>query len=426
MTPSLSESHEQRAIIGATQDHYVMERQVSAAPSPGAAAAEVRRAFAKIATSGGSSSANMSSARSGQGADVFVSTSAGHAEQPSHSLVKSVSQTVTPAARQESEPACQAAFQSELFAEQHTEKFLDSVDVQKEADADSSIREAQRQASTPLARAVSLKGAAAAHTAHAFSRLRGRASTSTAALQQPVPEGNSQDSADSQSAAVAVQSSDMGPHPEHQQQQPEMNSKQSESSAGGVVYDLWGQHSVSTSPASVIDLIQGLPEQDAAEPVIDLFRERPAGQLGRPIRTTGSGSSLSRSEAAALQPSSSQMAGASEDPEGPDSPDMPAPQSAFYHDTAERAEDGESAQGRIHSPMQTQGSETKSAAKWPLSRVDPKGLSPRKRATTLGRKLSGRLSGMLPGVKGKERAKPPSPRQEVRHLLSAELMSNVW
>ena len=398
------------------------------APTPGAAAAEVRRAFAKITSSSGSSSAGNVPSISGSVAPDCRGAKTGtpgHVQQPGSpaspdfvslepgvlreqepttaadsatALSKAESEAAASAAQENEKPARQGMSDQDHCSDQH-ESALPTIlsTVQSNGKLVSSVRDPPMQEQPALGRAMSLKGAAAADTARAFSRLRRRAGTSAATTHPPSPPASRPTSLDGKSATMAALPEIAGP---------EVGSTGRASEPGSsFVMDLWGQQSESSTV--------GLEEYRLAEePVLDLFPECPARQWGRPVNAAGrSLSEASSHTAAAVPPSSQRETGISEDPEALDSPGISVPQSAFEHDTIEGADVSMEARGMQQTPRQPSGSEAKSQVRLPHSRADLKVVSPRKRAS-LGR----RLSGLLPGVKGKERMRVAAATREV-HLL---------
>ena len=398
-----------------------MERQ-TVAPSPGAAAAEVRRAFAKITSSSGSSSTGYSTTRSGRivAASMGAKTGkSGHAEQPA-SPVSPTIDTVKPASLQEqalNEAADSASSlsrrdnQSAADAAEQDEKLtcqtpLDQKHLSDQPqttgtpiaqtieEADSAIREQQMQDHALLGRAMSLKGAAAADTARAFSRLRGRNSYTVAPGPPPSPPVSRHTSPDGKSTSDTAPAWDAEPF---------SGSTGRVSEPGdSFVVDLWGQQSESPS-------IGPVQQQAAEEPFLDLFPESPARQAGKSREDTcNSPSDADNAAVAPEQPSNHGKSHSSDDFGAPYRPSIAVPQSTFCHDTMEGPDASLNTSGVP--PGQPGSSEAKEQVKLPGSR-EVKGASPRKRAS-LGR----RLSGLLPGVKGKERMRTASVTKEVRQL----------
>ena len=76
---------------------------------------------------------------------------------------------------------------------------------------------------------------------------------------------------------------------------------------------------------------------------------------------------------------------------------------------------------RSDSPAEHTHAEAENTVELAQARADRKMPSPRPKRASLGR----RLSGMLPGVKGKERAKAPSASKEVQCLSGALLQKHL-
>ena len=416
---------EQKSECASEKEDTFLEGQTLVASAPGAAAAEVRRAFAKITSSSGSSSAGDVTFRSGsKGAEIGTP---GHVQQPGSpaspdllplepgvagkrahtaaadsviSLTKAESQTASGAAQQNEKPA------SQVSSDQDHDHFLDQHGsaaaailpiVQTLGELGSSVREQPTPEQPALGRAMSLKGAAAADTARAFSHLRGRAGTFPVTAHPPglpVSHPTSLDGTSSTKAVLpGVAEADTGP------------TDTVSEPGSSFVMDLWGQQSESST-------VRLEDYHSAEKPILDLFPERSAGQMGRPVNTAGGSLSDASSHAAAAVPSSLQrQLESSKDPEPLDSPGIAVPQSAFYQHTTERADVSTEALEVQQTPRQPSSNEVKSQVRLPHSRAESKLVSPRKRAS-LGR----RLSGLLPGVKGKERMRAAPATKEVRLL----------
>ncbi len=413
----------------------MLERQNSVAPAPGAAAAEVRKAFAKMVSSSGSSSAGNHSARSGSGAPGSVGAQTGthdQAAQPgvlaspplvsvepevSHqqaeavhsalSLPQAETQPAASAALESKEPARHKFSDQEHFSDQpEIAALADLPTVQSTGEANSSIREQQMPGQAAAGRAMSLKGAAAADTARAFSRLRGRAGASAAALHPPNLPASRPTSLEGKPATVAALPEEADVHditPTDRVSEP----------GSDFILDLWGQQAESST-------VQVEEEYQAAEtPAFDLFPERPAGQMGRPVQAAGTSLLDASSNAAAAEHPSNQMEShmrvKQEAPEALDSPGIAVPQSAFYQAAPERTDVSVDESGLTQASRQPRNNEANSQMRLPHSRADLRVTSPRKRAS-IGR----RLSGLLPGVKGKERMRAAPVTKEVcffQHLL---------
>ena len=406
------------------------------APAPGAAAAEVRKAFAKMVSSSGSSSAGNHSARSGSNSMGVKSGTHGQAEQagllasptlasvePDTSQEQAESANIVESLPQaESQPAASAAQESKqpgrcVFSDQ--ENFSDQPEiaeiaylptVQNTREAESSVREQEMLGQAAAGRAMSLKGAAAADTARAFSRLRGRAGTSAAAVYPPSLPASRPASLEGKPATDAALPEEADVlHTEPADRVSEHGSS--------FVLDLWGQHAES-STAEVEE------EYQAAErPALDLFPERPAEQMGRPVQAAGTSLPDTSSNAAAAEHPSNQRESHIEAPEALDSPGIPVPQSAFYQATPERTDVSVEESGATQVCRQPRNNEANSQMRLPHSRADLRVTSPRKRAT-IGR----RLSGLLPGVKGKERMRAAPVTKEVRPfkcLLDPHMISHA-
>ena len=415
----------QTSELAMEKDVTVLERQTSVAPAPGAAAAEVRKAFAKIVSSSGSSSAGNHSARSGSGAPGSTGAGTGThglAEQPgllafpalgsaepeifqqqaesTHSaknLPRAESQPAASAAQESKKPALDVLSDQDHFSDQPDIAALaDLPTVQNTGEADGSIREQQMPGQAAAGRAMSLKGAAAADTARAFSRLRGRAGTSAAAIYSadiPASRPTSLEGKPATDAALPEEADVPQIKPTERVSEPESSS----------TLDLWGQK----AEGSIVELEE---EYQAAEmPALDLFPERPAGQMGRPVQTAGTSlQDASSNAAAAEQPSIERESTMREAPEALDTPGMTVPQSAFYQAAPERTDVSVDESGLTQNSRQSRNNEASGQMRLPHSRADLKLTSPRKRAS-IGR----RLSGLLPGVKGKERMRAAPVTKEV-------------
>lgn len=420
-----------------------MERQVSATPATDAAAAEVRRAFPKITCTCGSSSGETPRAKSGHGAYNFAqanSGSEGHVEQPSPAAdvpaeSASLHQRPAGAGMQANVAAADTSSgndQRDNVSDQGLHAAVSGVALSQNNAANSIAIEKPRPEPAGVARAVSLKGVAAADTARAFSHLRGRRSASSAAISAPVKA-----TAPAESAPVAAQPPAPASKPEPLHSEPaahgarpaqplaagtlaassppelrQIVSEEAEPDDSGL-FDLWGQQDAGPSSSTGPGGQAGAPEasdpdkllQSTEELLIDFFPERPAAGSSSTVASSSSQATAGNGTAAAQQFGVEPTADMG-DTRATSSSGMPLPQSAFYHDLAEVGDAGQCAQESAHSPRQAQEGEAR--MKLPHSRGEVKGASPRKRAS-LGR----RLSGMLPGVKGKERARTPSAGKEV-------------
>lgn len=414
----------------------ILERQTSVAPAPGAAAAEVRKAFAKMISSSESSSAGNRSVRSGCSASGSMGAKTGtpgQAEQPGSpaspthgahvpdmfqgqartaaadaaiNLNEAETQTPASAAQESKKLAHQASSDQEHFSDQpDTAALAGLLTVQDIAKEDSSSKEQQMHGQVELGRAMSLKGAAAADTARAFSHLRGRAGASAAVPCLPSLPASRPTSLDGKSAGSAAHAGDTEPNEG-------LTDRVSEPESSFVL-DLWGQQSDTSTV--------WMDQHEAADnrPAMDLFPEPPAGRKGRPVKTAGTSLLAETSNAAAAeQPSIQSERTMSEDLEAPealDNPGIAAPQSAFYRTHPEGADVSAHASGLTEISRQPRNNEANGQIRLPHSRVESRVTSPRKRAS-LGR----RLSGLLPGVKGKERMRAAPATKEVcpyEHLL---------
>ena len=414
---------------GALDKENILERQTSVVPAPGAAAAEVRKAFAKIGSSSESSSAGNRSVRSGCSASSFMGAKTGtpgQAKQPASpassthgahvpiihqeqartagadeaiTLNKVDTQTPASAAQDSKKPAHQASSDQEHSSDQpDTASLADLPTVGDIADEDSSSKEQQMHEQAALGRAMSLKGAAAADTARAFSHLRVRAGASAAIPVLPSQRASCPTSPDGKFTASSAHTGDTEPNVGLTDGVSEPESS--------FVLDLWGQQ----PETSTVWMDQHSPADN--RPVMDLFPEPPAERMGRPVKPASTSLLEERSSAvAAEQPSIQRERTVSEDNEAPealDNPGIAVPQSAFHRATPERADVSLEASGMTETPRQPKNAEAHNQMRLPHSRVDSRVTSPRKRAS-LGR----RLSGLLPGVKGKERMRAAPVTKEV-------------
>lgn len=424
-----------------------MERQASAAPAPGAAAAEVRRAFAKITSSSGSSSVGTPVAKSNRDAYSFgaQSSEAGRAEQPSsaafpaptsasqhkpvvprlqlpvaatgtgssnHQAVSQFGQDrdAADAVQHSYESSSQASSLTDRSSDQHALPGMPSD--QKAMDADSSARQGSTQRPF-LPRAVSLKGAAAADTARAFSRLRSRTGKLSVGSEQLCAPASSPRPVTDEAAAAAAQS----PSPDDSAvRQSQHASQQPEEADSQIAFMPQEQHAEASCSANAAGMSQWLPDQvlnkliqSTGEQAVDLWASPPAAQTGRPEDIASSSRSSASTDAAEGWHTSSHMATVEEEAHISSRPSMFLPESAFATELEDRSE---SPRASLGSPRRSDEAGGRSQVKLPHSRADGKGASPRKRAT-LGR----RLSGIIPGIKGKERARASSASKEVQRLM---------
>ena len=420
-----------------------MERQVYATPAPDAAAAKVQKAFAKITCSSGAFPGETTCAKSGHSFYGFAqanSGSEGHVEQPSPAADVSAEsaplhQQPAGAGMQTHVAAADASSGNNLkdsISDQGSLAAVSGVSFSQNHAANSIATDKPRPEPAGVARAVSLKGVAAADTARAFSRLRGRGSISSAAISAPVKAA-----APAQPAPVAAQPPAPASKPAPPHSEPAAHGaepaqplaagtltassppdlRQMVSNEAGPddsrLFDLWGQQDAGPSSSTGPGEQARAPEapdpdkllQSTEELLIDFFPERPAAGSNNTLASSSS-QAIASNETAAAQRFGVEPAPDTGDTRATSSSGTPVPQSAFDQHLAEVGDAGERAEESAHSPRQAQEGEAR--MKLPHSRGDAKGASPRKRAS-LGR----RLSGMLPGVKGKERARTPSAGKEV-------------
>ena len=404
-----------------------LERQASAAPAPGAAAAEVRRAFSQIMSSSGSSSADAPSGkpgRSAHGSLGAISDASGQtagADTADAAVGPSpVDASVQPKEQQQSavgnmqgdhaggaiskahELTCEAVSESHHLSDQQASRSRPS-DQKTDVSSTAEVKAAQGQ---HMGRAMSLKGAAAADTALAFSRLRSRAG-SLPVEQQPTHSLTSKSDEPTAAAAVAV---GPPPHSALQQQQQQLfrlTNRTPNLSNERHPADPRSAHAASQPCARPVPTSQErtltTEEQEDSQ-----AQAAHAAGMGRPVHPQNSGQVSASSE-----PTSSRHSAGGSQPQLQHGDGMLA--SGFgMEGRAIDIWDAGSVPQRSGSPAErAHAEEAENTVELAQARADRKVPSPRPKRASLGR----RLSGMLPGVKGKERAKVPSASKEVCVLL---------
>ncbi len=167
---------------------------------------------------------------------------------------------------------------------------------------------------------MSLKGAAAADTARAFSRLRGRAGTSAATTHPPSPPASRPTSLEGKPATDAALPEEAA-GPAHWVRQ-----------AGRVSLEavLSWTCGASNAESSTAEAGGGVSSSRGGPPWT-CSRSAQPGRWGRPVHAAGRSLSEASSHTQLLlcHPSSQRETGISEAPEALDSPGIPVPQSAF-------------------------------------------------------------------------------------------------
>ena len=404
-----------------------LERQPSAAPAPGTAAAEVRRAFSKIMSPSGSSTAEAPSGKPGRSVDCGLEAMLGASERAAgasaaDAAVKSApadasvqhteqQQQQAPADMQGNhaggpiskahEPICETVSESHRLPDQHASRSRPS-DQETDASNTAEVRAAQGQ---HMGRAMSLKGAAAADTALAFSRLRRRGG-SLPVEQQPTHSLTSESGQPAAAAAVAV---DPPPHSALQQQQQQaeqlfrLTNGTSNLSNERHPADPGSAHAASQPCARSVPTSQERtlttegPEDSQAQAAH-------AAGMGRPVYSENSGQ-----VSASCEPTSSRHSAEGSQPQLQHGDGMLA-SGLGMEGRAIDIWDAGSVPQRSGSPAEcAHAEEAENTVELAQARADRKVPSPRPKRASLGR----RLSGMLPGVKGKERAKAPSASKEL-------------
>lgn len=425
--PSLGSTMQMHPPSGQPAEGNVsLERQASAAPAPGAAAAEVRRAFTKIISSSGSSSAEAPSSKPGRSAHGSLGATSDASGQTAGANTADaavgpspVDASVQPAEQQQSavgnmqgdhaggaiskahELICEAVSVSHHLSDQQASRSRPS-DQKTDASSTAEVKAAQGQ---HMGRAMSLKGAAAADTALAFSRLRSRAG-SLPVKHQPTHCLTSKSGQPTAAAAVAV---DPPPHSALQQQQ--QQAEQLFRLTNGTPNLSNERHPADPRSAHAASQPCARPVPTSQERTLTTEEQEDsqaqaahAAGMGRPVHPENSGQ-----VSASCEPTSSRHSAEGSQPQLQHGDGMLA--SGFgMEGRAIDIWDAGSAPQRSGSPAEcAHAEEAENTVELAQARADRKVPSPRPKRASLGR----RLSGMLPGVKGKERAKAPSASKEV-------------
>ena len=408
-----------------------LERQASAAPAPGTAAAEVRRAFSKIMSSSRSSTAETPSrsaygcvgatGASEQAAEASAADSAAGpspaaaslqpAEQQQHTQAHMVGTEVSHAGGEileTQQPMCKAVSSSHRSPDQQAPR---SRPLDQKTDASSTAAETAAQGQR-MGRAMSLKGAAAADTALAFSCLQSRAGSSPVEqhLQPtPLPACNS-----GQPAAAAAPAVTSPAHSALQQRRQQAEVPLRPNTGITTPSEEWPLADPRSAHAASQPCARPASSSQELTPVTGEWEDSQAqashaAGMGRPVRALNSGQ-LS----AGSQPTSSRHSEGRSEPQVQHGDGMLRPGPSMEGRAIDIWDAGRNPQHSGSLGEHEHAEEAENTVELAQARADRKLPSPRKRAS-LGR----RLSGMLPGVKGKERAKAPFANKEVCLLSSA-------